>query len=47
MVQYEVDVSVYDTIVVEADSVDGAQQAAYDRGYPHVTGVRLVEDEQP
>jgi hypothetical protein len=44
-VQYEVDVTVTDTIVVEADSVSEAQQAAYDRGYAHVTDVRLVEDE--
>jgi hypothetical protein len=43
--QYEVDVTVTDTITVEAGSVSEAQDAAYARGYAHVTDVRLIEDE--
>lgn len=38
--QYEVDVYVTDTITVWADTADDAMDAAYDRGYCHVTDVR-------
>ena len=43
--QYEVDVAVTDTIIVDAETVEGAMDVAYSRGYIHVTNVREIPDE--
>ena len=43
--QYEVDVTVSDTIIVDAATVDEAMTVAYGRGYVHVTDVREIPGE--
>lgn len=44
-IQYEVDVLISDTILVEADSVSSAYDAAWNLGYRHVTDIRPTKED--